>query len=121
MASQIDNNFRSFSFASAISGNILVQADSTANAAVAAVSPGYAIGVVQTDVAAGDMGAVKLFHPTQMGVVSGGGITAGLVVKADGNGKLVASTLTAGVVTVGIALANGADGDVIEYAPKFNL
>jgi hypothetical protein len=98
MASQIDNNFRSFSFASAISGNILVQADSTANAAVAAVSPGYTIGVV-----------------------SGGGITAGLVVKADGNGKLVASTLTAGVVTVGIALANGEDGDVIEYAPKFNL
>ena len=121
MASQIDNTFRSFSFASAISGNILVQADSTANAAISATSPGYAIGVVQSDVAAGGMGNVKLFHPTQLGVVSGGGITAGLVVKADGNGKIVASTLTAGVVTVGIALANGEDGDVIEYAPKFNL
>jgi hypothetical protein len=121
MATQIDNTFRSFSFASAISGNVLVQAGSTANAATTAISPSYAIGVVQSDVAAGEMGNVKLFHPTQMGIVSGGGVTAGLPVKADANGLLVASTLTAGVVTVGVALGNGADGDVVEYAPNFNL
>jgi len=121
MATQIDNTFRSFTFASAICANILVQADSTANAAKAAVSPSYALGVVQEDVAAAGVGNVKLFHPTQFGTVSGGGITAGLVVKADANGKLVASTLTAGVVTVGVALANGVDSDVVEFAPNFNV
>jgi hypothetical protein len=121
MATQIDNTFRSFSFASAISANLLVQADSTANAAKAAVSPAFAIGVVQEDVAAAGVGNVKLFHPTQFGTVSGTGITAGLVVKADASGKIVNSALTDGVVTVGIALANATDGDVVEFAPNFNV
>ena len=120
MATQIDNTFRSFSFASAISANILVQADSKANAAKAAISPAYALGVTQEDVAAGGMGNVKLFSATQFGAVSGSGITAGLVVKADASGKIVASTDVSGV-TMGIALANATDGDVVEYAPNFKL
>ena len=72
MSSQIDGLFRTFTFASAISAFRFVQPDTTAGQAVVAVTGATkAIGVVQQDVAAGDAGTVKLFHPTFFGTVSG--------------------------------------------------
>jgi hypothetical protein len=116
MATQIDNPFRTFSFASAVTANTLV-AVSGANAAIAVVTAGNAIGVLQEDVAAAGVGSVKLFNPTQFGIVSPGPVTAGANVFATTGGVLV-GTLVTSALTLGVALQDGATGDVIEYAPK---
>jgi hypothetical protein len=115
MATQIDNSYRTFSFASAISANTLV-AVSGANAAIAVVTAGLAVGVVQEDTDAASVGSVKLFHPTQFGLVSPGPVTAGLNVFAT-TGGVVIGTLVTSALTLGVALQDGATGDVIEYAP----
>ena len=116
MATQIDNSFRTFSFASAISANTLVSI-SGANAAAAANSAANAIGVVQEDVSAADVGSVKLFYPTQFGIVSSGPVTAGSDIFAITNG-FVGGTLLTSSVTLGVAIQSGVNGDVIEYAVK---
>ena len=116
MATQIDNSFRTFSFASAISANTLV-AVSGANAAIAVVTASEAIGVVQEDTDASSVGSVKLFHPTQFGLVSPGPVTAGLNVFATTGGVII-GTLATSALTLGVALQSGATGEVIEYAPK---
>ena len=113
MATQIDNTFRSFTFASAISANTLgaVTGD---NAAAALVTASLAIGVLQDDVDASGVGAVKLFAPTQFGIVSPGPVTAGANVFATTGGVIVGTLLTSGL-TLGIAVQNGATGEVVEY------
>lgn len=116
MATQIDNTFRSFSFASAISANTLVRVSGD-NAAAALVTASEAIGVVQEDVSASGVGNVKLFSPTQLGIVSPGPVTAGLNVFATTGGVIV-GTLVTSALTLGTAIQSGATGDVIEYAPK---
>jgi hypothetical protein len=117
MATQIDNTFRTFSFASAISANTIVTAVSGGvNAAEALITGANAIGVVQEDVTASGVGSVKLFHPTQFGIVSGGPVTAGMNVFATTGGVITGSLVTA-AITVGLALQSGANGDIIEYAP----
>ncbi len=116
MATQIDNTFRSFSFASAISANTLVYISGD-NAAATVVTASEAIGVLQDDTAASGVGSVKLFHPTQFGIVSPGPVTAGLNVFATTGGVLVGTLVTSGV-TLGVAINSGATGDVIEYAVK---
>jgi hypothetical protein len=115
MSSQIDGNFRTFTFASAISAYRLVQPDTTAGQAVVAVTGATkAIGVVQQDVAAGDSGAVKLFHPTFFSTVSGT-CAAGDVVKFDSAGQV--TTAASNLVTAGIALeAATATSAVVEIA-----
>lgn len=119
MATQIDNTFRTFSFPAAISANTIVTAISGGdNTATALITGANAIGVVQEDVAANGVGSVKLFFPTQFGIVSGGPLTAGMDVFATTGGVLTGS-LVAAAITVGLALQSGANGDVIEYAPKF--
>jgi hypothetical protein len=120
MATQIDNGIRSFSFASAITANTLVSV-SGENAAQAASTGASAIGVVQNDVAAGAMGAVKLFFPTQMGIVgAAASVTAGNSVFAVTNGVIIGTYANASTVTLGVALNSGVAGDVVEYVPKFN-
>ena len=116
MATQIDNSFRTFSFASAISANTLIYV-SGANAAAAVVTASEAIGVLQDDTEASSVGSVKLFHPTQFGLVSPGPVTAGNNVFATTGGVIV-GTLVTSALTLGVALQSGATGEVIEYAPK---
>jgi len=115
MSSQIEGNFRTFTFATAISAFRLVQANTTAGQAVVAVTgANKAIGVVQQDVAAGDAGTVKLFHPTFFCTVSGVA-AVGDVLKFDNGGQV--TTLAANIGTAGIALeAATATSAVIEIA-----
>ena len=113
MATQIDNTYRSFTFASAISANTLVAVTGD-NAAAALVTASLAIGVVQDDVDAAGVGTVKLFAPTQFGIVSPGPVTAGAKVFATTGGVLVGTLVTSGL-TLGIAVENGATGEVVEY------
>jgi hypothetical protein len=113
MATQIDNTFRSFTFASAISANTLVAVTGD-NAAAALVTASLVIGVVQDDVDASGVGAVKLFAPTQFGIVSPGPVTAGANVFATTGGVIVGTLLTSGL-TLGIAVQNGATGEIVEY------
>jgi hypothetical protein len=113
MATQIDNTFRSFTFATAISANTLVAVTGD-NAAAALVTASLAIGVLQDDVDASGVGAVKLFAPTQFGIVSPGPVTAGANVFATTGGVIVGTLLTSGL-TLGIAVQNGATGEVVEY------
>ena len=113
MATQIDNTFRSCTFASAISANTLVAVTGD-NAAAALVTASLAIGVVQDDVDASGVGAVKLFAPTQFGIVSPGPVTAGANVFATTGGVIVGTLLTSGI-TLGIAVENGATGEIVEY------
>ena len=115
MATQIDNSFRSFSFASAISANTLVRVSGD-NAAAAVVTAALAIGVVQEETPAAGIGNVKLFHPTQFGLVTVGPVTAGLPVFATTGGAISGGSV-AGAVTVGVAIQDGEAGDIIEYAP----
>ncbi len=116
MATQIDNTYRSFSFATAISANTLVRVSGD-NAAAALVTASEAIGVVQEDVSATGIGSVKLFSPTQFGLVSPGPVTAGSNVFATTGGVII-GTLATSALTLGVAIQNGATGDVIEYACK---
>ena len=119
MATQNDNGIRSFAFASAITANTLVNISGD-NAAQAASTGANAIGVVQNDVAAGTQGAVKLFFPSQFGIVAAAGIvTAGSSVFAVTNGTIV-GTFAASAATLGIAINSGVAADVVEYVPKFN-
>jgi hypothetical protein len=113
MATQIDNTFRSFTFATAISANTLVAVTGD-NAAAALVTASLAIGVLQDDVDASGVGAVRLFAPTQFGIVSPGPVTAGANVFATTGGVIVGTLLTSGL-TLGIAVQNGATGEVVEY------
>jgi hypothetical protein len=119
MATQNDLGIRSFNFASAISANTLVSVSGD-NAAQAASTGAAAIGVVQDDTSAADQGAVKLFFPSQFGIVAAAGIvTAGSSVFAVTNGTIV-GTLAASAATLGIAINSGVAGDIVEYVPKFN-
>ena len=116
MSTQIDNNFRTFGSASAISAFRFVQPDTTTagfvNVAVTGATK--AIGVTQEDVAAGGYVAVKLFHPTYFATVSGT-CAAGDVVKFDATGLV--TTLAANLVTAGVALeAATATNAVVEVA-----
>lgn len=118
MATQNDLGIRSFNFASAISANTLVSVSGD-NAAQAASTGANAIGVVQNDVAAGAQGAVKLFFPSQFGIVSAI-VTAGNTVFAVTSGLILGTYANASTVTLGVAINSGVAGDVVEYVPKFN-
>ena len=110
MAIQIDGNFRTFSFATAISAFRLVKV-SADNAATVATN-GSAIGIVQEDAAATEVATVKLFNPTFFATVSGAGVSAGAVVHAIAEGKVA----SAGGVSMGYAINDGTTGDIIEIA-----
>ena len=69
---------------------------------------------MQDDVDAAGVGTVKLFAPTQFGIVSPGPVTAGANVFATTGGVLVGTLVTSGL-TLGIAVENGATGEVVEY------
>jgi len=120
MSTQVDNNFRTFGTANAISAYRLVQPDTTTagfvNVAVTGATK--AIGVTQEDVVAGGFVAVKLFHPTFFATVSGTA-AVGDVLKFDAAGQV--TTLAANIGTAGIALeAATATSAVIEIAiPMF--
>ena len=115
MGTQVDNLSKTFTFASAISAFRAVQPTSTAGAAQAAVSGAtLAIGFTQEDVAAGEAGEVKLFHPTYFATVSGT-CAVGDSLSFDASGLV--TTLAANTISAGIALeAATADGAVIEIA-----
>ena len=120
MATQNDNGFRSFNFASAVTANSLV-AISGDNAAQLAATGASSIGVLQNDVAAGNQGSVKLFFASQFGIVTAGAIvTAGNSVYAVTGGGIVGTYANASTVTLGVAVNSGVASDVIEYVPKFN-
>ena len=116
MSSQIEGNFRTFGFSSAISAfRLVIPSTTTAgNADVAVTGTARAIGVVQQDVAAGDSGTVKLFHPTFSATVSGVA-AVGDVVRFDSAGQV--TTAASNIGTAGIALeAATATSAVIEIA-----
>jgi hypothetical protein len=116
MSSQIDGHFRTFGFSTAISAyRLVIPSTTTAGFAdVATTGTVRAIGVVQQDVAAGDAGTVKLFHPTFFATVSGTA-AVGDVVKFDNGGQV--TTQVANIGTAGIALeAATATSAVIEIA-----
>ena len=120
MATQNDNGFRSFSFASAVTANSLV-AVSGDNAAQIAATGASSIGVLQNDVAEGNQGSVKLFFASQFGIVTAGAtVTAGNSVYAVTGGGIVGTYANAATVTLGVAINSGVASDVIEYVPKFN-
>jgi len=119
MATQNDMGIRSFSFASAVTANSLV-AVSGDNAAQIAATGASVIGVLQSDVAAGAIGTVKLFFPTQFGIITAGATTtAGSSVFAVTGGGIVGVYANASTVTLGVAINSGVAGDVVEYVPKF--
>lgn len=111
MAVQHDSNYRSFSFASAISANRLVKVSGD-NAAAAATN-GLAIGFTTQDAAANEVATVKLFHPTFFATVSGAGVAAGSTLHAIADGKVASA---GGVTGIGIAINDGTTGDIIEVA-----
>lgn len=115
MGTQVDNNSKTFTFASAISAFRAVQPTSTAGRAQAAVSGAtLAIGFTQEDVAAGETGEVKLFHPTYFATVSGT-CAVGDSLSFDASGLV--TTLAANVISAGIALEAATEtGAVIEIA-----
>ena len=120
MSTQVDNNFRTFGSASAISAFRFVQPDTTTAGFVNVAVTGATkcIGVTQEDVAAGGFVAVKLFHPTFFATVSG--VAAiGDTVKFDASGLV--TTAASNPVTAGIALETAsATNAVIEIAiPMF--
>jgi len=120
MSTQIDNNFRTFGSASAISAFRFVQPDTTTagfvNVAVTGATK--AIGVTQEDVAAGGFVSVKLLHPTYFVTVSGTA-AVGNTVFFDATGLV--TTAASNLVTAGVALeAATATNAVIEVAvPMF--
>jgi hypothetical protein len=120
MSTQVDNNFRTFGTANAISAYRLVQPDTTTagfvNVAVTGATK--SIGITQEDVVAGGFVSVKLFHPTFFATVSGV-CAVGDVLKFDAAGQV--TTLAANIGTAGIALeAATATSAVIEIAiPMF--
>lgn len=116
MASQTDTAFRSFTFASALSGNTLVRCSGD-NAAAALVTASEVIGCLQDDVAAGGVGEVKLFKGTQFGIVSPGPVTAGNTVFATTGGVIV-GTLVTSAATIGTAVNSGVTGDIIEFVVR---
>ena len=116
MATQNDIPLRSFTFATALSGNTLVRCSGD-NAAAALVTASEVIGVLQDDVAAAGVGEVKLFKATQFGIVSPGPVTAGNSVFATTGGVIVGTLVTSGV-TLGTAINSGVTGDIIEYAVR---
>jgi hypothetical protein len=116
MSTQVDNNFRTFGTASAISAFRIVQPDTTTagfvNVAVTGASK--SIGITQEDVAAGGFVSVKMFHPTFFATISGT-CAVGDVLKFDNAGQV--TTLAANIGTAGIALeAATATSAVIEIA-----
>tara|TARA_R110000796_G_scaffold6098_2_gene22099 strand:+ start:1226 stop:1588 length:363 start_codon:yes stop_codon:yes gene_type:complete len=111
MATEIDGNFRSFTFASALSANRFVKI--TGENAAAAATNGYAIGVLTTDVNDNGVGTVKLANPTVFGTVSGAwAITAAGAAHLIADGKVAVS----GGVTIGVAINTGVTDDIIEIA-----
>lgn len=116
MSSQVDGLIRTFGFSTAISAFRAVQPSTvTANEAIVAVTGSTrAIGIVQQDVAAGDAGAVKLFHPTFFATVSGT-CAIGDALKWENGGQVTSAASNIG--TAGIALeAATATSAVIEIA-----
>lgn len=71
------------------------------------------VGALLTEGKAGDVVTVVLAQNGSMKVIAGGTINAGAFVTADGNGKAIATT-TAGDQVVGVAVAGGVSGDIID-------
>ena len=119
MSTQIDGQFRSFTFQTAISAYRLVQPGVTAGVAIVATSgTDKAIGVTQDDVATNGVGTVKLFYPTYFATVSGT-CAVGDSLSFDASGQV--TTLAANTVSAGLALdAATATGAVIEIAIPLN-
>ena len=115
MGTQVDGFFKTFTFASAISAYRAVQPTSTAGQAQAAVTGAtLAIGFTQEDVAAGDSGTVKLFHPTYFATVSGVA-AVGDSLSFDASGLV--TTASTNTISAGIALEAATEtGAVIEIA-----
>ena len=119
MSTQIDGQFRSFTFQTAISAYRLVQPGVTAGVAIVATSgTDKAIGVTQDDVAANGVGTVKLFCPTYLSS-SSGTCAVGDSLSFDAAGQV--TTLAANTASAGIALeAATATSAVIDIAIPLN-
>ena len=116
MSTQIDNNFRTFGTANAISAFRLVQPDTTTAGFVnvAVTGANKSIGITQEDVAAGGFVTCKLFHSTFFATISGVA-AVGDVLKFDASGLV--TTAASNIGTAGIALeAATATNAVIEIA-----
>jgi hypothetical protein len=116
MSTQIDNVFRTFGTASAVSAYRFVTPDTTTagfvNVAVSGASK--TIGVTQEDAPAGGFVTVKMLHPTFFATVSGT-CAVGNTLFFDAAGQC--TTLAANLSTAGIALeAATATSAVIEIA-----
>jgi len=109
MATQVDNNNRSFTATSAISAFRLVKLDTTDNHITVATN-GAAIGFTQDDASAQQLVNVKLFHPTYFATVSGAGVAVGGIVHAIAEGKVA----SAGGISMGYAINAGTTNDIIE-------
>jgi hypothetical protein len=115
MGTQVDGHFKTFSFSNAISAFRAVQPTSTAGEAQAAVTGAtLAIGFTQDDVAAGAVGAVKLFHPTYFATISG---TCAVADSLSFDASGLVTTAASNTISAGIALeAASATNAVIEIA-----
>ena len=114
MATNIDGGaVRTFNFASAISAYrfVEVHTDGTARAAVSGSA--RCVGSTLTDVAASDVGSVKLFYPTFFANCETAIAIGGLVATTGGG---LVTTAAANVGIVGVALEGGAADAVIEVA-----
>ncbi len=124
MASQIDNNFRTFLVSSGLTGGIsaylavAIQSDGTITPANAASSNGQ--GILQEDVAAGGYGRVKLWSGsgTFLAAVSGSVVTAGTQYAVITGGYIGAASAGGGYTANVTALQSGvaSAGIVLEFA-----
>ena len=111
MATQTDS-IRSLTTAAAISAFQRITINSSGQAALA-TNDDLAIGVLQADAASGDVGAVRLFHPTFQ-MQAAGAITAGSQVYPTTGGQISGSAVG---TQIGLALeAATAARDIIEIA-----
>ena len=117
MSGQIDGLFKTFRFASAVSGFVRVGVSNGADYGLTADNTGRAVGVLQEDVAASGYGTVKLFNQTYLASITGSPATRGDVLYRAVTGQYS----TTGTVTAGILLENVAANGVIAEVYPINL
>lgn len=107
---------KSLTAATALSAYTRAGVDSSGQA-TAAGATNLAIGVIQNDVALGDVATIRLYHPTCL-VKAAGAITTGSQVYAAASGQITGS---AAGNEIGVALESAtASGDIIEIAETLN-
>lgn len=123
MSIQVQGNIKTFKAVADYSAKqfYIMKCSAAGEITIASAATDFLIGTLTNKPKLGENGSVSLRNACGTAkVVAGGNITLGAKLTSDANGKAIVTT-TGNDLILGYAMQTGVDGDVIEYAPCFDI